>query len=132
MSTTTTAHDVGTQLLEMIQQGKSIEAIEHLYADNVVSIEAVDGCDDNGMQRIMEGKEAILGKNKWFYENIEVHSASAEGPFPHQPDRFALILKMDCTCTQTGKRNHMEEVAIYTVADGKIVKEEFFYSMPGQ
>jgi hypothetical protein len=28
-----------------------------------------------------------------------------------------------------GRRTKLEEVALYTVKDGKIVREEFFYSM---
>ncbi len=31
-----------------------------------------------------------------------------------------------------GKRMTIEESALYTVKDGKIVREEFFYNMGGQ
>ena len=30
-----------------------------------------------------------------------------------------------------GKRMHLDEAALYTVKDGKIIQEEFFYSMEG-
>ena len=30
-----------------------------------------------------------------------------------------------------GKRMQFEEAALYTVRDGKVVQEEFFYDMPG-
>lgn len=48
------------------------------------------------------------------------------GPFPHGDDQFAVTFKMDPTHTQTGERTAMQEVAICTVADGKIVREEVF------
>jgi hypothetical protein len=55
------------------------------------------------------------------------------GPFPHD-DRFIVYMKMDVTSKggpYAGKRNTFEEAGLYTVKDGKIVQEEFFYQMPG-
>ena len=46
-------------------------------------------------------------------------------------DRFALIFDMDVTNRETGQRMQMREVGLYTVADGKIVREEFFYPPMG-
>jgi ketosteroid isomerase-like protein len=37
--------------------------------------------------------------------------------------------KYDVTPKHTGKRMTMDETGLYTVRDGKIVKEEFFYTM---
>jgi hypothetical protein len=38
---------------------------------------------------------------------------------------FAVIFRSDATLF--GKRSVMAEVAVYTVAGGRIVREEFFY-----
>ncbi|ASD65505.1 nuclear transport factor 2 family protein [Bdellovibrio bacteriovorus] len=65
---------------------------------------------------------------KDFDEQMEMHGIEVEGPFPFG-DRFAVHYKMDATEKKTNKRIKMEEVALYTVKDGKIVKEEFFYRM---
>jgi ketosteroid isomerase-like protein len=35
------------------------------------------------------------------------------------------------TAKATGQRFQMEEMALYTVKDGKIVGEQFFYNVPG-
>ena len=35
----------------------------------------------------------------------------------------------DVTPKQSGKRMNMSEMGLYTVRDGKIAKEEFFYAM---
>ena len=41
-----------------------------------------------------------------------------------------MIFEFDTTNKQSGKRSQMKEVGIYTVNDGgKIVREEFFYTM---
>ncbi|MEO6308489.1 MAG: nuclear transport factor 2 family protein [Nitrospiraceae bacterium] len=47
---------------------------------------------------------------------------------PHS-DRFILRFKYDVTPKHTGKRMTMDEAGLYTIQNGKIVKEEFFYSM---
>lgn len=120
--------EVGKRLVELCNQGKNMEAIEELYSDGIVSIEAQG---DEQMPKKMEGIEAIKGKNKWWEENHEVHSASAAGPFPHD-DRFAVMFDIDVTPTSgpyEGNRMQMKEVGLYTVEDGKIAKEEFFYDM---
>ena len=47
-------------------------------------------------------------------------------------DRFGAIFELDITAKQgptAGQRMQMKELAIYTVHDGKIAREEFFYSM---
>ena len=73
----------------------------------------------------------VKGKNEWWVNNHEVHSSSVKGPFPNG-DRFAVIFNYDVTAKagpMAGQRMKMEEVALYTVKDGKITREEFFYTM---
>ena len=121
------ANKLGNELVSLCQQGKNVEAIQSLYADNIVSVEAAEG---EGFPRRIEGKEAVLGKTKWWLENNEIHSAEVQGPFPHGDDRFAVIFHMDVTSKPTGQRIKMNEIGVYEVADGKVVKEEFYYQMP--
>jgi len=124
------ALEVGRKLVELCRQGKAVEAAETLDAPDIVSIEAVPG---PGYSQRLEGKAAVKGKNEWWVKNHEVHSAEARGPFPHG-DRFIVYFKYDVTPKEgpmRGKRMQMDEAALYTVANGKIVKEEFFYHMGG-
>lgn len=121
------ALEIGTKLVELCREGKNVEAIETLYADGVVSVEAVDG---GGFPRTMTGKEAVVGKGKWWQENHEVHSAEVDGPFPHGPDKFAVIFHFDVTSKpMNNTRMQLHEVGVYTVADGKVSHEEFYYKM---
>ncbi len=71
--------------------------------------------------------EAIRGKGEWWTSNHEVHGMIVAGPWPHD-DRFIVGFKIDATFKTSGERFTMEEMALYTVEDGKIVREEFFYA----
>src|SRR5262245_58874013 len=120
--------EIGRKLVALCSQHKNIEALDTLFAKDAVSVEAMSGPD---MPATMTGLDALKGKNEWWVNNHEIHSSSVKGPFPNG-DRFAVIFNYDVTPKDgpmKGKRNQMEEVGLYTIKDGKIVREEFFYSM---
>ncbi|QOV89051.1 nuclear transport factor 2 family protein [Humisphaera borealis] len=118
--------EVGKKLVELCRKGQNIDAITQLYSKDIVSVEAIEG---QGMPREMRGIDAVLGKGKWWFENHEIHSAEVGNPVFHGNDRFACVMKYDVTFKPANKRMKMEEIALYTVADDKIVREEFFYDM---
>jgi len=121
-------YEVGKKLVELCNAGKFMEAGRELYADNIVSIEAMSGPQ---MPARIEGKPAVMKKAEWWEANHEVHSAKVEGPWPHG-DRFIVRFTMDVTAKagpMAGKRMHLDEGALYTVKDGKVSQEEFFYHM---
>jgi ketosteroid isomerase-like protein len=78
----------------------------------------------------MRGIDAIRGKNEWWFENNQIHSAQAIGPFVGE-DQFVVRYDFDVTAKPSGQRMQMSEMALYTVKDGQIVREQFFYHMPG-
>lgn len=120
---------VGKKLVSLCRDGKMMEAVETLYSPQIVSIEAVTG--GPSMPARMEGLEAIKGKNDWWVKNHEVHSSKVEGPYPHG-DRFIVRFIFDVTAKagpMGGQRMTLDEAALYTVKDGKITQEEFFYDM---
>jgi len=120
-----TTMEVGTKLVELCKKGENVQAIETLYSPGIVSVEAMSM---PGGSAEVKGIEAVMGKGKWWVENHEIHSASCEGPFPNG-DKFIVRFNYDVTNKPSGRRMKMDEMALYTVADGKIVKEEFFYHM---
>ena len=120
------AQEIGEKLVAFCRKGQNMESVETLYADDVVSVEAMD---PPGGERTTKGKEAVKGKNTWWMENHEVHEASVDGPFPHGDDRFAVVFRYDVTFKPEKKRMKMEEVGVFTVKEGKVAKEEFFYGM---
>ena len=121
-------YEIGQRLVELCRQGKNLEAVDALYAPDVVSIETHGSPE---MPARMEGIDAIRGKNRWWLDNHEIHSTQVNGPWPHG-DRFIVTMKYDVTSKvgpYAGKRMQIEEAGLYTLRDGKVVKEEFFYHM---
>jgi ketosteroid isomerase-like protein len=120
--------EVAKKLVEYCKRGENLKAVDELYGDDVVSVE-VFGTPE--MPAEIRGKDKIRGKNQWWFDNHEIHGASVEGPYPHN-DRFAVKFHYDVTAKEgpmAGKRMKMDEIGLYTVKNGKIVREEFFYDM---
>ena len=115
------------KLVAHCRAGTTKQGLDELYDPAAVSVEAIAMPGSGSAETA--GVAGIKGKHDWWDSTMEVHSASAEGPFLHGDDRFAVIFAFDATDRTSGKRNAMREVAIYTVgADGKIVREEFYYN----
>lgn len=118
-----TLEDIARKLVQNCREGREREGLSELYDPNCESVEATDPPEGS---RITKGVEAIAGKHEWWAENFELHASEADGPYLHEPHQFAVIFTMDVTQKATGQRWNAKEIGLYTVADGKIVKEEFF------
>jgi len=119
-----TTVEIANKLVELCKQGKSREA-KALYAEDAVSVEAFA---PPGMDRISRGLAAIRAKGEWWSENHEIHSATVAGPWPLD-DKFIVGFRFEVTNKPSGRRMTMEEMGLYTVQDGKIVREEYFYNV---
>jgi len=113
--------EVAEGLAEMVRAGQYKEAIERYYAPNIVSVEAVADAPP------AEGIEAIWGKIAWWEANHETHGVTVSEPFVNG-DQFAVLMTLDVTFKVNNARFTIEEIAVYTVKDGKIVHERFFAS----
>jgi hypothetical protein len=115
---------VAQELVALCREGRNLEAVNKLYSPRIVSIES-SGTPE--MPAETSGIDAIRGKHEWWEHNNEVHSIKVNGPFMGE-DQFAVQYTFDVTFKPTGQRSSMTEMALYTVKDGKIVREEFFYN----
>jgi len=120
--------DVANGLVNLCREGKFMDAISQYYSDDIVSVEPVG---NEQMPAEMSRIEAIRGKNQWWTDNHEVHGLEVARPYVSD-DGFAVRFTIDATPKMTGQRVKMVEAAFYTVSDGKIVREEFYYNAPGQ
>ncbi|MEM7410368.1 MAG: SnoaL-like domain-containing protein [Myxococcota bacterium] len=121
------ATEIGTELVRLCQQGKTLEAVDTLYGEKVVSLEAAD---QGPFKARTEGLSAVREKNVNWSGMHEVHETKALGPFcGGDPARFAVLFEMDVTHKPTQERNRLVEVGLYTVESGKVVQEEFWYAM---
>ena len=70
------------------------------------------------------GKEGVRGKIDWWVKAMEIHSFDASEPFVGH-DRFVVQYDADVTDKKSKERRKLSEVGVYTVKNGKIVREEF-------
>ncbi|MDJ0644964.1 MAG: nuclear transport factor 2 family protein [Flavobacteriaceae bacterium] len=110
----------------MCRNGQSLEAIEELYADNVVSREM-----PGWPQEVTEGIKAVYQKSEDWMANVEeLHSFQVSDPIVAE-NHFSCTMDLDVTFKDMG-RQKMSEVCVYQVDNnGKIAHEQFFYAMPG-
>ena len=80
-----------------------------------------------GMERTQQGSRPLRKRISGGFDNHDIHGYMIEGPFPH--DRFIVHFKYDFTHKHMGTRMTVEEMGLFTVQNGKIVKEEFFATM---
>ena len=120
-------HEIAKRYVELCQAGKNEVCLDELYAKDAVSIEAAA---QPGMDRVAQGLDALRAKSKVWRESNVVHSAEVMGPFPND-NRFAVRFTFDVTNKPSGRRMKMDEIGLFTIENGKIAREEFFYSTEG-
>ncbi len=118
-----TFDEIATELVAGCREGRTMENLDKLYAADAVSVEAAD----MGQGRETHGLDGIKGKHAWWDSAFEMLEGNISDPFPSGDDRFAVIFEIKAKNKETGQVDDMKEVALYTVGDGKITREEFFY-----
>jgi hypothetical protein len=113
--------EVANKVVELTRKQAWHEAVNSLYAKDIVSVEAQGMGGESPEKR---GIDAVRGKADWWIENMDVHSFTVSGPFIAH-DRFVVQYDVDVTDKNSKNRFQMSEVGVYTVKDGKIVREEF-------
>ena len=117
-----TTQEVANRLSELFKENRWAEAQEELFSDDA---ESVEPAHSPGLKSV-KGKEAIKKKGEEFNNMVEeVHGGYAGDPIV-AGNYIALAMGIDATYKGMG-RQKMDEIALYQVKDGKIVKEEFFY-----
>jgi len=116
-----TTREIAEDLAKLCAEGKFMESGEKYWADDVASVEF------GGDNPVSHGKEAVKAKSEWFMGAHEVHGIKIEGPWVNG-DQFGVRFTMDMTNKQSGRRMTMDEIGVYTLKNGKIAEERFFYA----
>ncbi len=117
-----TTTEVANRLVELCRKGQWSEAQNELYAQNAVSIEPAGTPWETA-----EGFDAIKKKGEqWAGMVEEFHGNEVSDPVISQ-NHFAVRMKSDTTMKGMG-RMQLDELAVYEVQNGKITKEQFFYT----
>ncbi len=115
--------EVANRLVSMCREGKNMEVITELY-DNTITSREMPGMPGE----VVSGKQAVWDKSEQWVNNVEeFHHAEVSDPVV-AGNHFSCTMKYDVTFKDRG-RQQMEEVCVYEVKNGKIVNEQFFYSM---
>ena len=115
---------VANRLVELCREGKFEQAYDELFAKNAENIEMPSMSE--GPLGNAKGLDAIRAKGKAWGEAVqEMHGGSVGDPSV-SGNWFSVPMSMDVTMKGQGRMN-MEEICVYQVQDGKIVREQFFY-----
>lgn len=111
------------ELNDLIRQGKAIDAFEKFYADDVVMMEN---------DQAFVGKDVNRQRELEFFGNIaEVHAAGITATAVSHDGITTFCEQFFDVTLVDGSRMKMEEVAVRTWRDGKVVKERFYYKAGG-
>lgn len=117
-----TTQEIADRFYSLAQKGEWNTIIEELYDKNAESVEPPT---DLGLKSV-KGLDQIAQKGKEWEATIE----AMHGGYTKEPqvasDYFTCAMGFDATFKGRG-RMKMDEIALYKVEDGKIVKEQFFY-----
>jgi SnoaL-like domain len=116
-----TTEEVAKKVVELVRKQAWYEALDTLYDDNIVSVEAYSA---GGGPTETRGKEGVRGKIDWWVNAMEVHSFKASEPFVGH-DRFVVQYDAEVSDKKTKERRKLSEVGVYTVKNDKILREEF-------
>jgi hypothetical protein len=115
--------EIADQLIRLCRDGKFEQVYTELYASDVMSVEPEEG--EWGTVRGMEGIQKKAAQ--WGEMVAEMHSSFISEPIVGD-DYFACQMKTEITFKGATERSILNEICLYEVRDGKIVKEQFFYT----
>ena len=118
-----TTQEVANRLVSLCREGKHEQVVKELYAPDIVSIEP-----EGAPNRIAKGLEAIIAKGEQFDSRIEKVNTSFISDPVVADNFFSCSMLMNVNMKGVPVPVDMNEVCLYTVNDGKIVQEQFFYT----
>jgi hypothetical protein len=120
-----TTQETATRYHELANQRKFIEIQDTLYDENVVCQEP-EKAASMGMPIFTNGLEAVKAKGIARRATIETtHSYTCSEPIV-AGEFFSVVLKQEVTF-KGRPRIALEEIGVFHVQNGKVIKEQFFY-----
>jgi len=122
-----TTQEVATRLVELCRANKHQQAIEELYHPEIISVEP-----EGSPFGTIQGLAAIAEKGKQYEAMVEsFNSSSVSDPIVAE-NFFSCNMLSNVNMKGVPVPVDMDEICVYTVKEGKIVKEQFFYTVPTQ
>jgi ketosteroid isomerase-like protein len=118
-----TTQEVAARYYELIKMHQYEQIQNELYAPDAVSIEPEN---DSNLPLVVTGIHELRKKEGLFFSRVkEMHESYMSAPVV-STFFFSMMTGMDVTMSGK-KRKKKEQICIFEVRDGKIVREQFFY-----
>ena len=118
-----TTQEVATEMVALCRAGKWEECIQKFYSPDIKSIEP-----EGATWGTVQGFDAIAKKGQEWQEMVaEFHSSEISDPIVAE-NFFSITMKSKVTMKGMDQPINMDEVCVYEVKNGKVVKEQFFYT----
>ncbi len=116
-----TTQEIADRLVDLCRKGQNALAQVELYDDDIESIES-----QISRYRNTKGINKVQKKTAMFFEKAEtIHKYEISDPLVVK-NHICFKMSIDVNIRGLG-RVQLDELCVYHVKDGKIVKEEFFY-----
>lgn len=115
---------IAERLVALCREGRYEQVYDELFAGDAENVEMPAMA--NGPLGNAKGLDAIRAKGKAWGEAVEQMHGGSIGEPSVSGNWFSVPMSMDVTMKGQG-RMQMEEMCLYQVRDGKIVREQFFY-----
>ncbi|MCS6985967.1 MAG: nuclear transport factor 2 family protein [Sphingomonadaceae bacterium] len=112
--------EIAEDFARLCAEGRVQEAVRTYWSPDIATFEPVPG-----EWAETRGIEQAMAKMTWWRENHEIHEIDVEGPWVNG-NQFTLYWEIEMT-PKDGETEDLEEIVLYTVEDGKIVEERYFY-----
>lgn len=113
-----------SDLYAMIGQGQVLEAFEKYYHEDIVMIEATG--------EVRKGKDTNREHEKqWLSSVKEMHGGGVTGITSNEDEGITMVENWMEASYQDGNRVKMEQVSVQKWQDDQIIRERFYYNMPG-
>ncbi len=116
--------EIARDFTDMLRQGQFVAARERFWAADVRSIDPHDL--PGGISAEVSGIDAARAKAAHWFGSRRIHDLSIDGPFV-TGNQFALFLDMMIAGQPSRPDQPFTEIAVFTVRDGQISEERYFY-----
>jgi hypothetical protein len=117
-----TTKEVAMLLVDMCRKGEVEEAKEKLFAEDIISIEPMEGI----LPKETKGMDAIKRKAELFISMVENFYGSTISDPVVSGDYFCIVWDTDIQMKAEARKT-MSELCVYKTSAGKIISEQFFY-----
>ena len=111
-------HEIANRLTSLCEQHQFVEAYTELFADDAVSIDPIYKNEP------LIGLIHLIERERQFLAGADIHEVKLSSPV-FAGNYFCVNISLAFTVKEQGKRI-VEELAVYKIANGKIVSQQFF------